>query len=185
MRIEVVRLGHRPERDNRMTTHVCLTARAFGADRVYVDMADGELEERMARVSEQFGGEFEVRTGVSPRGLIKSSRAKVVHLTMYGENVAKWDEARWDGLRSEPCVLVVVGATKVPREYYEMADVNAAVGNQPHSEVAALAVFLDRLTEGEPLRRDLGGRMTVVPQERGKLVLDVDEGEDVDEGDDD
>ena len=179
MRVEVVRLGHRPERDKRMTTHVCLTARAFGADRVYVDTADNELEERMGRVAEQFGGEFEVRTGVSPRGLIKSSRATVVHLTMYGENVANWDEARWDDLRSKPCVLVVVGSTKVPKEYYEMADVNVAVGNQPHSEVAALAVFLDRLMAGEPLRRDMGGRMTVVPQERGKLVIDLD-GEDED-----
>ncbi len=178
MRVEVVRLGHRPERDKRMTTHVCLTARAFGADRVYVDTADNELEERMARVTEQFGGEFEVRTGVSPRGLIKSSRATVVHLTMYGENVAAWDEARWGELRSKPCILVVVGSTKVPREYYEMADVNVAVGNQPHSEVAALAVFLDRLTEGEVLRNDMGGRMTVVPQERGKMVIDNDDVED-------
>jgi tRNA (cytidine56-2'-O)-methyltransferase len=174
VRIEVVRLGHRPERDKRMTTHVCLTARAFGADRVYVDTADNELEERLAQVAEQFGGEFEVRTGVSPRGLIKSSRATVVHLTMYGENVATWDESRWEDLRSKPCVLIVVGSTKVPKEYYEMADVNAAVGNQPHSEVAALAIFLDRLTEGEPLSHDLGGRMTVIPQERGKLVIDSD-----------
>jgi len=178
MRIEVVRLGHRPERDKRMTTHVCLTARAWGADRVYVDMADPELEERIARVAEQFGGEFEVRTGVSPRGLVKSSRAKVVHLTMYGENVASWDEARWEDLRSAPCVLVVVGSTKVPREFYEMADVNAAVGNQPHSEVAALAVFLDRLTGGEGLLRDMGGRMTVVPMERGKRVVENEEPED-------
>jgi tRNA (cytidine56-2'-O)-methyltransferase len=158
-----------------MTTHVCLTARAFGADRVYVDTADDELEERLTRVAEQFGGEFEVRTGVSPRGLVKSSRAKVVHLTMYGENMADWEDVDWEALRSAPCILVIVGSTKVPREYYEMADYNVAVGNQPHSEVAALAVFLDHLTEGEPLRRDLGGRMAVVPQERGKLVLDRDE----------
>jgi tRNA (cytidine56-2'-O)-methyltransferase len=177
MRVEVVRLGHRPERDKRMTTHVCLTARAFGADRVYVDAGDNELEERMARVAEQFGGEFEVRTGVSPKGLIKSSRATVVHLTMYGENVYTWGEDRWEDLRQKQCVLVVVGSTKVPREYYEMADINAAVGNQPHSEVAALAVFLDHLTGGEPLRNDLGGRMTVVPQERGKLVIDSDDGD--------
>ncbi len=178
MRIEVVRLGHRPERDKRMTTHVCLTARAFGADRVYVDTADDELEQRLARVAEQFGGDFEVRTGISPRGLIKSSRATVVHLTMYGENVGSWPEARWDALRAEPCVLVVVGSTKVPREYYEMADINAAIGNQPHSEVAALAVFLDRLTGGDHLLSETGGRVKVVPQERGKLVLDNEEDED-------
>ena len=28
MRLEVLRLGHRPARDKRITTHVCLTARA-------------------------------------------------------------------------------------------------------------------------------------------------------------
>jgi tRNA (cytidine56-2'-O)-methyltransferase len=161
-----------------MTTHVCLTARAFGADRVYVDTADDELEKRLAQVTEQFGGEFEVRTGVSPRGLIKSSRATVVHLTMYGQNIGTWSEARWKKLRSRPCILVVVGSTKVPREYYEMADVNAAVGNQPHSEVAALAVFLDRLTEGEHLLDETGGKVMVVPQERGKLVRKIEEDED-------
>ncbi|TFG70124.1 MAG: tRNA (cytidine(56)-2'-O)-methyltransferase, partial [Methanomassiliicoccus sp.] len=29
--IVVLRLGHRPERDQRVTTHVALTARALGA----------------------------------------------------------------------------------------------------------------------------------------------------------
>ena len=175
MRIEVVRLGHRPERDKRMTTHVCLTARAFGADRVYVDTADDELEERLTRVADQFGGDFEVRTGVSPKGLIKSSRATVVHLTMYGENVGTWNEARWEALRSRPCILVVVGSTKVPKEYYEMADINVAIGNQPHSEVAALGVFLDRLTGGKHLLDETGGKVKVIPQERGKLVMDLEE----------
>jgi len=32
--VAVLRLGHRPGRDERMTTHVGLTARALGADRV-------------------------------------------------------------------------------------------------------------------------------------------------------
>ena len=38
-------------------------------------------------------------------------------------------------------VIVVVGGTKVPAETFEIADFNVSVGNQPHSEVAALAVF--------------------------------------------
>ena len=170
MRIEVLRLGHRPERDNRMTTHVCLTARALGAERVHVDAPDTGLEERVAKVSGQFGGDMEVVTGVNPRHVVSRTDLAVVHLTMYGENVAGWGEDRWEALRSGPGVLVVVGATKVPREFYDLAHVNAAVGNQPHSEVAALAIFLDRLTGGEPLRRDLGGRVTIMPQERGKQV---------------
>ena len=32
--VVVLRYGHRPGRDDRMTTHVGLTARALGADRV-------------------------------------------------------------------------------------------------------------------------------------------------------
>jgi tRNA (cytidine56-2'-O)-methyltransferase len=53
-----------------------------------------------------------------------------------------------------------------------MVDYNVAVGGQPHSEVAALAVFLDRLSGGEALKRDFGGRLRVVPCERGKNVVE-------------
>jgi tRNA (cytidine56-2'-O)-methyltransferase len=173
--IEVLRLGHRPARDQRMTTHVCLTARALGARRVLVDGADPELEARVGRVVGQFGGTFEVETGVSFRKVLAESQSTSVHLTMYGENIAQWDPVRWDSLRSGPGVLVVVGATKVPREVYALADINAAVGNQPHSEVAALAVFLDRLTAGEALGRETGGRVRIVPQARGKLVETTDD----------
>jgi tRNA (cytidine56-2'-O)-methyltransferase len=166
----VLRLGHRPDRDKRMTTHVCLTARALGATTVHIDSADRELEERIDKVVQQFGGETRVVTGENPRHVVKGTDLKVVHLTMYGENIAHWDEDNWHDLRSGPGVLVVVGATKVPREFYELAHINAAVGNQPHSEVAALAIFLDRLTQGESLGRDLKGKVTILPQERGKRV---------------
>jgi tRNA (cytidine56-2'-O)-methyltransferase len=161
-----------------MTTHVCLTARALGASRVYVDAPDPELEERLTKVAEQFGGDMELVTGADPRRVVKETDLMVVHLTMYGENVVEWNDDRWDGLRSGPGTMVVVGATKVPREFFELADVNAAVGNQPHSEVAALAVFLDRLTEGQALRKDMKGRLKVVPQERGKVVWERDGGDD-------
>ena len=71
-------------------------------------------------------------------------------------------------------VLVVVGAEKVPPEVYQAADFNVAVGNQPHSEVAALAIFLDRLTEGKGLRSDFPGKIKVLPCERGKRVINTD-----------
>jgi len=172
--LEVLRIGHRPDRDKRMTTHVCLTARALGADRALVDTADRELERRLARVTESFGGTFEVRTGVRWRPLLKETDATVVHLTMYGENVGSWEPPRWETLRTAPHVIVVVGSTKVPGELYELADINAAIGNQPHSEVAALAIFLYLLQGGDALRRLMeGGRLQIVPQERGKRVVDA------------
>jgi tRNA (cytidine56-2'-O)-methyltransferase len=68
-------------------------------------------------------------------------------------------------------VLVVVGAEKVPPEVYQMATYNVAVGNQPHSEVAALAVFLDRFLRGEGIRKEFKGRLRILPCERGKKVV--------------
>ncbi len=77
---------------------------------------------------------------------------------------------------AEEPLLVVVGAEKVPFEVYEHADWNVGVTNQPHSEVAALAVFLDRLFEGRELDREWEDPdRVVVPQETGKRVVDPDE----------
>ena len=64
MKIVVLRLGHRPARDKRVTTHVALTARAFGADAVLVSTRDAGLERTLQALVARFGGAFEVRTGV-------------------------------------------------------------------------------------------------------------------------
>jgi tRNA (cytidine56-2'-O)-methyltransferase len=46
-----------------------------------------------------------------------------------------------------------------------------AVGNQPHSEVAAVALFMDRLQEGQTLRQEFkGGELKIIPSEHGKDV---------------
>ena len=66
--------------------------------------------------------------------------------------------------------------TKVPGELFRMADHNVAVGNQPHSEVAALAVFLESwLGPVDDSSRFTGGQIKVVPSERGKRVLNREE----------
>ncbi len=166
--IQVLRIGHRPDRDKRVTTHTALAARALGARRVLVDSRDPKLEENVRGVVERFGGDFSIETGVQWRKAMREFEGKVVHLTMYGMRV---DEAV-DALRGED-VLVVVGAEKVPPEVYQAADLNVSVGNQPHSEIAALAIFLDRLTGGEALYSERGGRMKVVPDGRGKNVVDL------------
>ncbi len=166
--IAVFRWGHRIPRDSRMTTHVALAARAFGADAIYVDTEDKELEETVNSVVKRFGGPFEIRTGVGWRRIIKEWKGTKVHLTMYGERI---DDAVSKIPKDD--VLIIVGAEKVPSEFYELADFNVAVGSQPHSEVAALAVFLDRLTEGKGLRKEFaGGKIRVVPNPRGKSVVE-------------
>ncbi|MEW5748225.1 MAG: tRNA (cytidine(56)-2'-O)-methyltransferase [Candidatus Thermoplasmatota archaeon] len=169
--IVVMRLGHRPDRDQRVTTHVALTARALGADEVWVSTKDPSLERSVRGVVERFGGGFVIKTGVEWRKAIRSWEGTVVHLTMYGESLS-------EALPTIPDddLMVVVGAEKVPREVYEMAHRNVSVGNQPHSEVAALAIFLDRLKGGKAVERDMKGRMRIVPNPRGKTVVDGREG---------
>src|SRR3989304_984535 len=61
------RLGHRPARDKRVTTHVCLTARAFGASKALVSTKDASLERSVRGVVDRFGGDFEIETGVAWR----------------------------------------------------------------------------------------------------------------------
>jgi tRNA (cytidine56-2'-O)-methyltransferase len=165
--IVVLRLGHRPKRDQRVTTHVALTARALGADAIWVTTEDEHLEATVRSVVERFGGKFQIKTGVSWRPVIKAWEGEVVHLTMYGESLSK----------ALPTVdakdlMIVVGAEKVPREVYDLATRNISVGNQPHSEVAALAIFMDRLTKGKTLDKDFKGRLRVMPNPRGKTVVD-------------
>jgi tRNA (cytidine56-2'-O)-methyltransferase len=50
-----------------------------------------------------------------------------------------------------------------------------AVGNQPHSEVAALAILLDRLGHGKALDQleFPGGKIKVIPCARGKNVVET------------
>lgn len=164
-KIVVMRVGHRIPRDQRVSVHVALVGRAFGADEVWVDRGDPELEERVNDVVNRFGGPFTMRTGVRWRRAIRGWDGKVVHLTMYGEHMDDvLERVRDDDL------LIVVGAGKMPREVFEMADLNVAVGNQPHSEVAALAVFLDRLLKGQGIRKRFPGPLRVVPSPKGKTV---------------
>ena len=168
--IVVLRLGHRPSRDKRVTTHVALTARAFGADEVWVTAKDSELERTVNGVTERFGGKFVIRTGVKWREAIRSWKGTVVHLTMYGQRLR--DALQVMGRTKAKDMLIIVGAEKVPREIYELADYNVSVGNQPHSEIAALAVILYRLIDDDDLYRDMGSRLRVVPNPRGKTVID-------------
>ena len=171
MRVAVLRLGHRPERDKRITTHVGLVARAFGAEEMLLAGRDDKLVSGLEDVAERWGGDFRVRQVSSWKGEArrwKEAGGKIVHLTMYGTTLSD----SIDDIRRSEDLMVVVGAEKVPPEIYEMADWNVGVGNQPHSEVAALAVFLDRLWQGEELDREFEGRIEVVPSPRYKTVIE-------------
>lgn len=166
--IVILRHGHRLDRDKRITTHVALVARAFGADKVIITTKDERIERTVASVVHRFGGSFTVETGIDYRAVFREWSGTVVHLTMYGESLA----TGLPKIDLTKDLLVVVGAEKVPAAFYERADVNLAVGNQPHSEVAAVALFLDRITNGAWQSKDFSGPLTILPNPRGKTVRD-------------
>ncbi len=167
--IWVLRIGHRPERDKRVTTHVALTARALGAKGIYVDTADPVLEENIRSTVQRFGGDFTIKTGVAWDDVIGSFKGKIVHLTMYGQRA----DIAIPRIPTDEDILVIVGATKVPMCIYERADFNVSVGNQPHSEISAMAIFLYVYTGGKHLYEYReGGEIAVVPNERGKTVVE-------------
>ncbi|XVH31081.1 tRNA (cytidine(56)-2'-O)-methyltransferase [Haloferacaceae archaeon DSL9] len=173
--VVVLRYGHRPGRDDRMTTHVGLTARALGADRVVFPSNAGQSKETVEDITRRFGGPFAVELDERQSAFVRDWEGTVVHLTMYGLPVREVEaDIRADHER-EP-VLVVVGGKKVPFEVYEHADWNVGVTNQPHSEVAGLAVFLDRLFDGREFDREWrDAERRVIPQATGKRVVSPDE----------
>jgi len=171
MKISVLRIGERLVRDDRVTTHAALVARAFGAARIYMSDIGGSIPRTLDAVREAWGGDFEVVPTPSWRRVLAGAPARgerVVHLTMYGVPVGEAAPR----IAGEESILVVIGAGKVPREVYDAADYNVAVGAQPHSEVAALAVLLDRVQQGRELDAGFAGaRRRVVPSARGKRVV--------------
>jgi tRNA (cytidine56-2'-O)-methyltransferase len=165
--IAVLRIGHRIDRDKRVTTHVALVARAFGADIIYITTKDEKIKKNIESVSKRFGGNFQVQTGVDHKKIIKSWKGDIVHLTMYGEELEKAIRS----LDTNRDLLIIVGAEKVPPYFYEIADLNVSVGNQPHSEVAALALFLDRFTKAAWEKKQFDGNIQIIPCVKGKKVL--------------
>ncbi len=167
--VTVLRLGHRLVRDERISTHIGLVARAFGAKKLVLTGADDHTVDSLRRLGTRWGGAFEVEYLRNWRDFLRNWKGIKVHLTMYGEELDKGlGELRQSKAHE---ILVVVGAEKVPRDIFSLVDLNIAVGNQPHSEVAALAVFLDRVFMGEELYNTFGNaRVRIKPSSRGKKV---------------
>lgn len=171
MNIDVLRIGQRLVRDDRVTTHVALVSRAFGANTIFMNEVNPEIKETLQKINKTWGGNFEIKFFDNWKEVVrikKKSGAKIVHLTMYGEQINKAQLS----LKKEDELLIVVGAEKVPRELYEMADFNISIGSQPHSEISALAIFLDRIQEGRQFEKKFENpRRTIIPTPKGKNVI--------------
>jgi len=167
--VRVVRVGHRYVRDYRTLTHLCLVSRALGAEAIYLEEVEKELEETVAEVNRTWGGEFAVLERKWKRVFqeAKAEGRAIVHLTMYGSPLQ--DEL--GELREHDSFLIAVGGPKVPGEVYKLADYNIAVTSQPHSEVAALAITIHELQKGEELKKVFADyNLRIIPSAKGKRV---------------
>lgn len=166
----VLRMGHRIKRDERLTTHVCLAARAFNADGIILSgERDEKLMDGVKIVSRKWGGMFAVKYEKDWKGVIRNFKGDRIHLTMYGEELSKAIPVI---RKSRKDLLVIVGAGKVPRDVYDLVEWNVGVGSQPHSEVSALAIFLHEYFGGKELGRMFkGAKLRITPSRKGKCVV--------------
>jgi tRNA (cytidine56-2'-O)-methyltransferase len=136
---------------------------------MYLAADDPGVVRSIDAVRTRWGGDFFTENHVGWRSCIsrwKERGGTVVHLTMYGLPLSSVIR----GLRTKERILVVIGAEKVPGPLYGLADFNVSVTTQPHSEIAALAVFLDHLFSGEELEREYADApMRIIPSGAGKV----------------
>jgi len=167
--VRVVRVGHRYVRDYRTLTHLCLVSRALGAEAIYLEEVEKELDETVAEVNRTWGGDFAIIEG-KWRRVFQEAKAEgraIVHLTMYGSPL----QEEIGELRKHDAFLIAVGGPKVPGEVYKLSDYNVAVTSQPHSEVAALAITIHELQKGEELKKEFGAyKLRIIPSAKGKQV---------------
>lgn len=169
--LAVLRLGHRLPRDSRLTTHVFLTSRALGArEGIYSGQRDPGLEKSLTKAVEEWGGTFTLTYTPHWKQTLNERAEKgweTIHLTMYGlPHKDRLEEIR----ESHAKKMVIVGGEKVPGDLFKLADYNLSVTNQPHSEVAALAIFLYDLFDGK-VADDYGGKLRVEPSLRRKIAV--------------
>jgi tRNA (cytidine56-2'-O)-methyltransferase len=144
----------------------------LGADGVIIaDQEDKVVESTIRDVTNRFGGPFEVQSGIPWKQTIRDWRAlrgRIVHLTAYGLPLPKiLPEIQ----QTDADLLVVVGSEKMPGEIFKIADWNVSVTNQPMSEVAALAVFLDWFRQHREFDHEFSkAQVQIIPSRTGKEI---------------
>ena len=88
--IEVVRIGQRVVRDDRVTTHVALVSRAFGAEKIFMTEVNPEIKDTLEKINKTWGGDFTVEFIDNWKSIVKNKKKdgfKIIHLSMYGEKI--------------------------------------------------------------------------------------------------
>lgn len=172
--IIVFRYGHRIVRDYRVSSHCSLVARAFGAKKIVIcGEEDHSMKQSVDDITNRWGGKFKVEFTQNWENYLKNVKDEgyvLVHLTMYGEILNTVEKK----IRKNNKICIIIGSQKVDAKVYSLADYNISVTTQPHSEIAALAVTMDRLNQGKELSENLPfQKKRIIPQKKGKKVIDL------------
>ncbi|MDO8634298.1 MAG: tRNA (cytidine(56)-2'-O)-methyltransferase [archaeon] len=169
MEVVVLRYGHRLIRDERVTSHCCLVSRAFGAKKIVIcGEQDPTAIKTLEGISKNWGAGFDAEFGSSWEKILtehKKTGFKAVHLTMYGQPLEK----KIKQIKKHKKIIVIIGSRKVERKVYALSDYNISVTNQPHSEIAALAVFLYEALRGKKTKF-ANAKLKIIPSSFGKKV---------------
>ena len=76
MVIEVVRIGQRVVRDDRVTTHVALVARAFGANTIFMTEVNREIKNTLKTITVNIGVDWDKETSRDFNSLIVNKDKK-------------------------------------------------------------------------------------------------------------
>ena len=176
MAMGIIRLNHRVKRDKRITSHVFLAARALGCDfGILQGEYDNSILSSINDVSRRWGGKFKISYSpniFSDINEYKKNSFKIVHLTIYGLPL----KDKLDEIRKNNNLIIIIGGSKVPRRIYDISDYNISIGDQPHSEISSLAIFLHEFYKGRELEEEFkNAKLKVIPQEFGKKVINLED----------
>jgi len=173
--IYILKLDHRPFRDKRITTHCALVSRAFGGEVFYYSgVEDNELEKSVKKINAEWGGSFKIKFIETPEEIVSEFKGIKIHLTMYGAKIVdKIDEIIKEHNKKND-LLLIIGGPKVDRFYYDNSNYNISVTNQPHSEVAALAIILNYLNPKSLFEDSFKNtKRKIEPSNEGKKVISL------------
>ena len=171
MNLEILRLSHRIARDKRVSTHLALTSRALLANKLYYSgQKDSSLEDSIKKINNKFGSNFKIEHIKNPISLIKEKKKQgitILHLTVYGLELKK----QLYNIKKLKKLLIIIGSEHVPSQYYEIADINLAITNQPHSELSSLAILLYELNKDKNINFK-NAKIEIKPSEKGKDIIE-------------
>ncbi|MDE1832845.1 MAG: tRNA (cytidine(56)-2'-O)-methyltransferase [Candidatus Micrarchaeota archaeon] len=164
--ITVLSIG---EGDYRVRLNMCLTARAFGAAKiVFIGRRDGRISKYIARLNSKWGGMFKVDFSSNAGNTIRSfSKYKKIYLTMFGTPLKQVEYM----LKTYKNILLIVTARDWEGQLAKLTDFNVSITNQPHAQVASIAIFLHEFFNGRELAIQFqNAKYKAIPKPKGAQI---------------